>query len=232
MKKTLFSLMFGVAVIALSSCGGASKGSSNGMFGDIPQTLENYEQERKKLDAGLTDSNYQKQLAKIDELKAETIEKLAKEGESLNGKELPVTVNEDELSIESPLTLVYKNVFSNVQAVEFGFDGKIAAAKDLKLEINPSDLKGRDLLGGKTTVVTAKLPVSIEFLDSEGNVVVSRTIGNFEADNNGTEAVIKTGSLVDFSISSLPVNTKFINVASARLCIDLTKGLTSEKMPD
>ena len=233
MKKTVLSLMIGLATLTLSSCGGSgSSGSSSELFGNIPQTIEKYDGERKSLDSGLSESNYQNQLAKIDDLKAKTNEELAKEGELLNGKELPVTVDEKELKVETPLTLVYKNVFSNLSAVEFGLDGKIAAAADLKLEINPSDLKGRDLLGGKSTVVTAKLPVKIEFLDSEGKVVDTRTIGNFVADNNGTEAIVKTGSTVDFSICSIPVNSKFIDVKSARVVIDLKSGLTSETMPE
>lgn len=235
MKKSLFSLTIGIAAITMSSCGGGtagSTGSSDGMFGNIPQTLEKYDKEKKDLNAGMTESNYQKNLAKIDELKSETEAKLEKEGEGLNGKQLTVSVDETEIKIENPLTLVYKSVFSNMSAVEFGLDGKIVAAKDLKLEIEPKDLKGRDLFGGKTTVVTAKLPVHIEFLDSEGNVVDTRTIGYFMADNNGEEAVIKTGTPVDFSVCSIPVTEKFINVASARVVIDLTKGLTSETMPE
>lgn len=178
--------MIGVATMALTSCGGSgSNGSADGMFGGIPQTIEKYDQQKKDLNAGLNESNYKKNLAKIDELKAETDAKLEKEGQALNGKELTVSVDENELKVETPLTLVYKNVFSNMQAVEFSLDGKIVAANDLKLEIKPSDLKGRDLFGGKTTVVTAYLPVKIEFLDSEGNVIDTRTIGNLVADNNG-----------------------------------------------
>lgn len=233
MKKLIFLLMIGITTMAMSSCGSSgSNDSSDGMFGNIPQTLVKYDQEKKDLNAGLNESNYKKDLAKIEELKAETIAKLEKEGEDMNGKELAVSVDENELKIETPLTLVYKNVFSNVQAVEFSLDGKIVAAKDLKLEISPSDLKGRDLLGGKSTVVTAKLPVHIEFLDKEGNVIDTRTIGNFKADNTGEEAVVKSGSAVDFSICSIPVNDKFINVVGARVVVDLTKGLTSETMPE
>lgn len=232
MKKSFFSLMIVISSVAISSCSGGSNDASDGMFGNIPQTIEKYDQEKKELNAGLNESNYQKNLTKIEDLKSETIAKLEKEGESLNGKQLPVTVDETELKIETPLTLVYKDVFSNVSAVEFKLDGKIVAAKDLKLDISPSDLKGRELLGGKTSVVTAKLPVHIEFLDSEGNVIDTRTIGNFIADNNGEEAVIKTGAAVDFSICSIPVTDKFINVVSAKVVIDLTNGLTSETMPE
>ena len=234
MKKTIFTLMIALATMAVSSCGGGSgsKASSGGMFGNIPQTIEKYQQETKEINAGLNESNYQKDLAKIDELKTETIAKLEKEGASLNGKELMASVDENELKIESPLTLVYKNVFSNVKCVEFGLDGKIVAANDLKLDIKPSDLKGRDMLGGKSTVVTAKLPVHIEFLDKEGNVVDTRTIGNLVADNNGEEAVVKAGSAVDFSICSLPISDKFVDVVSARVVVDPSKALTSETMPE
>lgn len=233
MKKSVISLMIVIATIAMTGCGGAGgDGSSDGMFGNIPQTLEKYDQERKDINGGLNESNYQKDLAKLEDLKAETESKLEKDGEALNGKELTVSVNENELKIETPLTLVYKNVFSNLQAVEFGLDGKIVAAKDLKLEINLSDLKGRDLFGGKTSIVTAYLPVHIEFLDSEGNVIDTRTIGNLTADNNGEEAVIKPGTAIDFHICSIPVSAKYNKVTSAKLTIDLTKGLTSEKMPE
>ena len=233
MKKSIFSLMIGAAVMALSSCGGnGSSGSSDGMFGNIPETLEKYSQERKTLESGYTEENYKETKAKIDELKTETDAKLVKEGEALNGKELAASVDENQLKIETPLTLVYKNVFSNLQAVEFGLNGKLVATQDLKLEINPSDLKGRDMSGGKTTVVTAKLPVHIEFLDGEGNVVDTRTIGYLDAENSGEEAVIKTGTAADFDICSIPVSDKFVNVVSARVVLDLTKGLTSEKMPE
>lgn len=215
MKKLSISLMVGIAVMALSSCGGS--GSSDGMFGAIPETIEKYSQEKGE---------------KAQSMKEETIAKLEKEGEALNGKELAVTVDENELKVETPLTLVYKGAFSNVKAVEFALDGKIVAANDMKLEINPSDLKGRELLGGKTSVVTAYLPVHIEFLDSEGNVLDTRTIGNLYADNNGEEAVIKAGTPVDFAVCSIPVSDKYLNAASARVVIDLTKGLTSERMPE
>lgn len=229
MKHLISQFMFCAAVLALTSCGG---GSSEGMFGNIPQTIEKYEQESDAMKAGMDQSNYQDKLANAEELKTETIAELEKEGEALNGKELKVAVDENDLKIETPLTLVYKNVFSNVKAVEFGLDGKIIAAQDLKLEINPSDLKGRDLFGGKSTIVTAKLPVHIEFYDSEGNVIDTRTIGNLVADNNGEEAIIKAGTPVDFEICSLPVTAKFVNVVTAGVVVDVTKGLTSEKLPD
>lgn len=233
MKKIIYSLMFGVAVWALSSCSGSgSSGSSDNMFGDIPATIEKYDQEKKALNDGLTESNYDKELGKIEELKKSTIAKLEKEGEALNGKELTVSADENELKVETPLTLVYKNVFSNVQAVEFGLDGKVVAAKDLKLEINPSDLKGRDLFGGKSTVVTVKLPVKVEFLDIDGNVIDERTIGNLPAENNGEEAIVKAGTAADLAICSLPISDKFVNVVTARVVVDLTKGLASETMPE
>lgn len=231
MKVNFSLLMVGMTAMVLSSCGGSgSNGSSDGMFGGIPETIQKYDDEKKSLNAGLNESNYEKGLAKIDELKTETIAKLEKEGEALNGKELPVSDNED-LKIETPLTLVYKDVFSNVAAVEFTLDGKIVAAKDIKIEINPSDLKGRDMLGGKKTVVTAYTLVQLELLDSEGNVVDTRAIGNLTADNNGEEAIVKAGTAAEF-IGSFPVSDKYINVASARLAIDATKGLTSEKMEE
>lgn len=232
MKKIISLLMVSVIVMALSGCGGShSDSSSEGMFGKIPETIKKYDDEKKSLNNGLNESNYKKELSKIDDLKAETIAMLEKEGEALNGKELPVSCNEEELKIETPLTLVYKNVFSHVAAVEFTLDGKIIAAKDIKLEIAPSDLKGREMLNGKKTIVTAYTQIQLELLDKEGNVVKSQAIGNLTAENNGEEAIVKAGTPMDF-VGSFPVSDKYINVVSARLIIDPAKGMTSEKMPE
>lgn len=113
--------------------------------------------------------------------------------------------------------------------MEFGLAGKITAAKDLPLSIDASELKGEDLLGGGKIEVSVMLPVHIEFLDAEGNVVDERTIGEFVAQNNGDAAVITSGTPVEFQ-GSLPINTKYVSVTSARLTIDLSKGLTSRKL--
>lgn len=224
--------MAGLFILSVTSCAGNSgnAGSSDGLFGAIPQTLTDYEKKQASIKDGMDDSNYRNKEAESKELKEATKAKLEEQGQALNGKELAVSTDEEELKVDKALTLVFKNVFSNLKAVEFGLDGNVLAAKDLKLDLNPSDLKGRELLGGKTSVVTVKLPVHIEFLDAGGNIVDTRTIGSLVADNNGTESIVKAGTAIDFN-GSVPVSAKFIDVASARLVIDLTKALTSETMP-
>lgn len=229
MKKSLFSLMIAFAAIAISGCGGGSNVSSDGMFGNIPQTIEKYDQEKKELNAGLNESNYQKKLAKIEDLKSETIAKLEKEGEGLNGKELTVSVDEAELKIETPLTWVYKSVFSNVAAVEFNLNGKIEVVKELPLDVKVSDLTyDKDFFGKEKGCMVVKVPVHLEFLDKENKVLNTCTLGFMIADNDGSKAVVKQGTTMDQQgAGSVAVNARLGNAVSARVILDMTNILTS-----
>ena len=221
--------MFGGAIVALTSCGGGASGSSDGMFGGIPQTIEKYDQESKDLKSGMDASNYQDKLAKAEQLKAETIAKLEKEGEAMNGKELTVSVDENELKVETPLTWVYKSVFSNVRAVEFNLDGQIVASNEIPLNVAASDLTyDKDFLGKEKGLTVVKVPVHLEFLDAENNVVDTRTIGFMIADNDGEKAVVKQGAAMSTEgAGSVTVNDKLVNAVSARVVLDMTNILTS-----
>ena len=222
-------MMFALIAATLASCGGGADNSLSGLFGNIPGTLEKYNTERKSVESSANKDNYEKVSKQIDKLKEETTAKLEEYAKSLNGKELPIVVNESELKVEEPLTLEFKNVFSNLKAVEFGLAGKVVAAADLTLNIPAGDLKKDDWLGGSNVVITAYLPVHIEFLDKEGNVVDTRTIGKLTAENDGEKAVIVAGTPIEFN-STIPVSDKYVNVESARLAIDLSKGLTSRNL--
>lgn len=226
MKKSISLFLLGIAAMTLSGCGGS--GSSDGMFGNIPQTIEKYQEESKALKSGINASNYQKKQEEADKLKAETLAKLEKEGEALNGKELKASVNENELKIETPLTFVFKNVFSNVAAVEFTLDGNIVAANDIPLEVRASDLTyDIDFFGKEKGMMVVKVPVHLEFLDKENNVLDTRTIGFMIADNNGENAVLKQGASMDHQGGSLPINGKLVDATSARIVLDLSNVLTS-----
>lgn len=231
--KQIFSILSAIAIaVVMTGCSGSgSTASSDDMFGGIPGTLSGYEEKYDALTAEMSSSNYEKKQAELKKLKEETLSRLESDGQALNGKELATSVDESMLKIESPLTWVFKNVFSNVKAVEFGVDGKIVAAADINLPIKPADLKGRKMLGGRSSVITAKLPVHLEFMDKDGNVVDTRTIGNLIADNNGEEAVVKAGTAIEFS-GSIPVTSRLLNVDKAVLTIDPSKAYTSESMPE
>lgn len=222
--------MIGMAIMVLSSCNGSGNTeSSDGMFGGIPQTLEKYKQESGALTSGMDESNYKDKLAKSEELKKETIAKLEKEGEALNGKELAVSVDDNELKIESPLTWSYKSVFSNVQAVDFNLNGKIVVSKEIPLEVKVSDLSfEKDFLGKEKGLMVVKVPVHLEFLDKENNVLVTRTLGFMIANNDGEKAVLKEGTVMDTQgAGSVPVNVQMINADSARVLLDMSNILTS-----
>ncbi len=214
--------------VGVAACGGDAT-SSSGLFGKIPSIMENYENERNSLEASANEKNHKEISEKIDNLKEKTISKLTEEGQALNGKELPVTVNAEELKIEEPLTLEFKDVFSNLKAVDFGLAGKITAAKDLPLIIDAGELKGHDLFGGSKIEVSVTLPVHIELLDAEGNVVDERTIGKLVAQNNGDAAVITSGTPVEIQ-GSLPIKSEYMSVTSARLTIDLSKGIAKREV--
>ncbi len=226
--KTLQKVFAFVLLSAgLVSCGGDTGASSAGMFGNIPGQIENYENDRKTLESGTTEKNYKEISEKVNLLKEETTGKLEEEGQALNGKAISLEMNEEELKVEEAVTILYKSVFSNLKAVEFGIFGKVVAAKELPLEIDKKDLsRNADFYGKEKTLLKVKLPVHIQFLDKEGNVVDERTIGSLSAENDGETAVIKPGTPVEFS-GSVPVGAKYAGVESARLAIDLSKGLVS-----
>lgn len=220
--KTLINLSVAcLLALALPSCGG-SIGSSSGCFGKIPATITKYEKESKEATAKLNENNYSKFNKKIEELKAETKATVEEEAKALNGKEIPVSVDETQLKIEQPLTLAFESM--NHLTPMFKLDGNVVAATDLTLNADPSDLKSETLLGGGKITVTVRMPVDIEFLDKDGNVVQNRkrSIGEIKAENLGTSAVVKAGTPVELKYN-FPVDEEMEGVESLRLVIDLSK---------
>lgn len=231
MKSIFKAGLFMLVIACLTSCGGGTgTSSSSGLFGTIPGLINKYDSEQESLKSEMNENNFKKISEKINKLKEETTAKISEEGQSLNGKELPVGMNEEDLKVEQPITLAYKGESKGATLhADFDLSGKIVAAKDLTLNLDPKDLKGESLLGGGKIVVTVTLPVHIEFSDKEGNVVDSRTIGRLAAENNGETAVIKAGTPIEFN-GLIPVSKKYLNVESARLVIDLNKGLASRNL--
>ncbi|MDE6396365.1 MAG: hypothetical protein K2K84_03760 [Muribaculaceae bacterium] len=202
----LLSCVF-AATLALTSCGG-SESSSTDVFGSIPETLAKYETESK----GAKDAT---------ELKDKTKAEVEKEATELNGKEITCTVDDAQLKIEQPVTLEFKSM--NTYRPVFGLGGKVVAAKDLTLNVDSSDLKGSELLGETNVVVNVKMPVVLEFLGKDGAVIKRHNdVGTLDAENNGTTAIVKAGTPVDFS-RSFTVDDKLAGVESIRLFIELDK---------
>ena len=184
--------LFLLATAAMTSCGGSGASSSSDCFGGIPEMLASYEQE--------------------------SDEKAATE---LNGKEISCAVDEAQLKVEAPVTLAYESM-NNVRPV-FRFGGKVVAAKDLTLKADPSDLAGEELLSGAQVVISVKMPVAVDFLDKDGNVIHHiNDIGTLEAANDGTTAVVKAGTPIDFC-RTFTVDDKMGGVASIRLSVELDK---------
>lgn len=227
MKKLNSIFLAGLAVLALSSCGGS--GSSDGMLGGIPETVEKYQQKKKSIESGASLSNFQKIASKVDKLKEKTKAKLEKEGNALNGKECSVSINDGELKIESPLTWVYQDVASNAASVHFKLDGKIAVANDVPLDVKASDLTfDKDFFGKEKGLMTVKVPVHLEFLDKENKVLYTSTIGYMIADNNGEQAILKNGTDMDKTgVGVISVGNQLLNATSARIVLAMNSILTS-----
>ena len=205
----LLSCVFAVT-LALTSCGGSGS-SSTDVFGNIPETLAKYE----------TESKGAKDTKDATELKDKTKAEVEKEATELNGKEVTCTVDDIQLKIEQPVTLVFKSM--NTYRPVFGLGGKVVVAKDLTLNVDPSDLKGSELLGETNVVVNVKMPVVLEFLGKDGAVIKRHNdVGTLEAENSGTTAIVKAGTPVDFS-RSFTVDDKLAGVESIRLFIELDK---------
>lgn len=218
MKKLTNLSVTCILAFAFASCGGSG---SSGLFGDIPSTIASYDKERQEIESKMDANNFAQLGEKVQDLKQSTIAKVEKEATELNGKEIPATTDEAILKIESPVTLVFKEM--NGYRAMFGLDGKVVAAEDLPLNADSSDLKGESLMSGAQISVSVKKAVGIEFLDKEGNVVHSRTeIGVLPAENLGTSAVVKAGTPINFN-SSFAVDELMVGVESIRLVCNLSE---------
>lgn len=223
MKTKFIFIASTFVAILLSACGnsGSSSSSSSGIFGNIPEQMKEYDLKTDELHAKINNDNYAKIQKQLDDLKAKYKENLTKESEAINGKEVPVEIDTEILKQEGPFTIVYQSM--NNKAPNLGFDGKIVAVKDLKLNIGEKDLKPSPYLSGDFKVVV-KMPVGIEFIDKEGNVVLTRNeIGTLPAENNGTSAVVKAGTPINFKDRSFPMSPKMADVTKIKLFVDLEK---------
>lgn len=225
MKTLLKIAPIAMLVVSLTSCGGgttSSSSSSDGVFDGIPETIAKWQTEKDELRARQNSDNYQKMDQKVDELDKEMKEKIREEAEALNGKELEVTVNTDTLKIESPVTLVFASMNAKAPNMEFG--GTVVAATDLTLNCDPNDLKSRKMLSGTTYYVEVRMPVSMDFLDKDGNVVYHRSeVGTLNAENLETSAVVKAGTAVDFKNRQFTISDKMGDVTHFHMYVDITK---------
>lgn len=222
MKKSFVFIAAAFVAALLSACGSSdSSSASSGIFGKIPDQMKQYDQKTDELHAKMNSENFGKIQKELDDLKAKYKEELQKESEAINGKEVPVETNPEILKVEGPFTIVFQSM--NNKAPNLGFAGNIVAAKDLTLNISEKDLKPSPYLSGKFKVVV-KMPVGIEFLDKEGNVVLSRNeIGTLPAENSGTAAVVKAGTPINFEHRSFPMSEKMGAVTNIKLFVDLEK---------
>ncbi|MDE6577661.1 MAG: hypothetical protein K2J82_02115 [Muribaculaceae bacterium] len=222
MKKRFYLFASAITALLLSACGNSeSAPASSGIFGTIPGQMEQYEQKSDALKATITNDNFGKVSKELDDLKTKYKENLEKESEAINGKEVPVEFDSEILKQEGPLTIAYLSM--NAKAPNLGFAGNIVAAKDLTLNIGEKDLKPSPYLSGNYKV-RVTMPVGIEFLDKEGNVVLNRNeIGILPAENNGTTAIVKAGTPIEFGKRSFPMSPKMADVVKVRLTVDLSK---------
>ena len=105
----------------------------------------------------------------------------------------------------------------------FKLEGKVVASADLSLNADPSDLKGEELLSGGKVTVTVTMPVALDILDKDGNVLRhTNEIGVLPAENLGTSAVVKAGTPVDLN-GCIVVDKELEGATTFRLSIDLSK---------
>lgn len=207
--------------LTLPSCGdSAGSSSSKGCFGDIPNKIESYQQKSEKIKSGMSEKNYEKKKKEDMDLQNKTaaeIEAIAKE---LDGKELVCIVDENCLKIVQPVKIKFDSM--NKFYPWFKFDTEIVAANDMILKADPSRLKQPAVFKDQE-IRPVKMPVMLEYLDKDGNVVKEeKSIGSFPAENDGKTAVIKAGTPLNIE-HTIAVNSDLIGAESIRLVIDLDK---------
>lgn len=181
--KILSKLMLlGLVAVSVASCGGAG-GSASGPFGNIPAEIQKFND---------ADSSTP---ADLKEQKKATIEKIEKMANELSGKELNAEAGEG-LKIDQPLTFQLESM-NGVRPV-IKFEGVLAAAEDLAVNVDPKDLYAEPLLGGTEIVISVKIPVSMDCLAADGSVIKTYgDVGTLKAENLKTSAVVKAGTEVE-----------------------------------
>ena len=176
--KLIASCLFAGALV---SCGGGS--SSSGCFGSIPSEIQKFQEKDKN---SRDDSGREKAAAKIEKMAI-----------ALNGKELQAEAGQD-LKIAEPLSLEFRSM-NGVRPV-VNFNGVLEADKDFKLNISESDLAERQLLGGAKIVIKVRMAVAMDCLSKDGTVIKTYSdLGTLAAENLKTEAVVKSGTKVEFN---------------------------------
>lgn len=221
MKLTYLSAMLCVLALTLSSCGGGSSSSSTDLFGNIISAQQKYDEKKDKLEGSMNKSNYKSIQEEADRLKEETKATIEADATGFNGKEANCEVEASQLTIEKPVTFVFDSM--NKLRPVFKLAGNVVASADLTLNANSSDLKGEELLSGSKVVVSVKMPVSLDILDKDGNVLKhNNEIGILVAENLGTSAVVTAGTPVDFS-GTFVVDKDIEGATTFRLGVDLSK---------
>lgn len=209
-----------MVVASMSSCGGSGgSSSSSGCFGAIPEMLDSYKAKEQKIKSETNANNYGKMQEEADALKKKTAEEVEKVAVSLDGKELNCSVDEAYLKIEEPVKIKFDKM--NEIYPWYKFDMKIVAANDIPLKADPSRLKQYPVDGNDKTKVL--LPVNLEYLDKDGNVVKEiKTVGNLVAENDGTTAIVKAGTpfVTDYTIA---VSGDLLGAESIRFVVNPEK---------
>lgn len=221
MKLSHFAAALSVLAFTLTSCGDGSSASSSDLFGNIVSTQNKYEAKKDKLEGSMNESNYKSNQEEIDKLKEAFVEKIKADAAELSGKEIAAEAEASQLTIKQPLTLKFEDM--NHLRPLFGLAGKVVAATDINLNVDPADLKGEKLLDGSKVTVSVTMPVSLDILDKDGNVLKHiHEIGVLAAENLGTSAVVKAGTPVDFR-NTLAVDEELAGASKFRLAVDLTE---------
>lgn len=219
MKATFPAAVLCALAVTLASCGGGS--SSSGLFGGIISAQQNYEEKSDKLTGSMNEHNYQSRQEEADKLKEETARKIEADATGLSGREAPCEAEASQLAIKEPITLLFDGM--NHLRPMFKLEGKVVASADLSLNADPSDLKGEKLLSGGKVTVTVTMPVALDILDKDGNVLRHMNeIGVLPAENLGTSAVVKAGTPVDLN-GCIVVDKELEGATTFRLSIDLSK---------
>lgn len=219
MRKIINSTLTLALVSLLASCGNGSKSSSDCCFGSIPANIADYEMKCADLRADLNENNYSELSEKEEQLKTELAAKNEEAAKELSGKEIKASTEPSQLIADGPVTLVYDSM--NHSRPVFKLGGKVTAASDLQLNIDPSELKGETLLSGAQVTVSVKMPVAIEFLGKDGKVIKTQSdIGTLDAVIEGDKATVKAGTPVDLS-RTFTVGEDMEGVESVKLSCNL-----------
>lgn len=214
---TKFFVGLSILVVAsMSSCGESTgTSSSNGCFGQIPGMIDSYKTKLNKIKSKENDKNYEAIYEQTEALTNEVSAEIEKVAIEMDGKELQCNVDEACLKINKPVKIKFKSM--NKVWPWYEFDTEVVAAKDLVLKADPSKLKQSRVYD------KVRMPVNLEYLDKEGNVVKTiESVGNFEAEDDGETAVIKAGTPIEFSYT-IAVTEELLDAESIRFVVDLDK---------